>query len=127
MTGQVFGEIGYCVDAAGARHEHRPGKRYCRACWPPRGRGRGEDLYSARRVEAALVSIKAIRMRELGLTYTEIAGALGYADASGAWYAINGHMKTPSRGTRRREARRDARERKQDAIRTQDWIQNQGA
>jgi hypothetical protein len=67
---------------------HAPGKTYCSDCWPPRGRGRGESLYSPRRIRAKLRAQSAVRLHLKGLTYEDIARTLGYKDRSGAWRAI---------------------------------------
>jgi hypothetical protein len=63
-----------------------------RYTWPPRGRGRGEDLYSPRRVEAKLRTIEVIRMRFDGHTWQQIAHALGFRDASGPYRAMRRAM-----------------------------------
>ncbi len=89
----------YC--AAGL---HKPGRTYCRHCWPPRGRGKGENKNSPRRQAAWDRAWQAYELyrgeyrgddwsiggpRYYGKGYTEIARQLGYKDASGAWRAIH--------------------------------------
>ena len=65
-----------------------PGCTYTRYTWPPRGRGRGESLYSPRRIEAKLRAAKVIEMRLGGHhTWEHIARTLGFKDASGAYRA----------------------------------------
>jgi len=64
-----------------------PGRTYTRYTWPPRGRGRGESLYSPRRIEAKLRMVKVIRLRAAGYTWERIARALGFRDASGPYRA----------------------------------------
>ena len=65
-----------------------PGRSYTRATWPPRGRGRGESLYSPRRIEAKLRAAKAVQMRFDGYSFAAIANTIGFKDRSGAWRAI---------------------------------------
>jgi len=66
----------------------KPGRRYIKATWPPRGRGRGEPMFSPRRIDAQLRAAEAIRLRcHERLTWEEIAASLGFADKSGAWRA----------------------------------------
>jgi len=64
-----------------------PGRTYTRYTWPPRGRGRGESLFSPRRIEAKLRTVKVIRLRAAGYTWERIARALGFRDASGPYRA----------------------------------------
>lgn len=65
-----------------------PGHTYTRYTWPPRGRGRGESLYSPRRVAAKLKALEVVRLRIMGnCTWATIAATLGYKDASGAYRA----------------------------------------
>ena len=89
-----------CVDQRTGRVTvHAPGRTYCRACWPPRGRGRGESLTSARRINAKLRAYEAVKMwggftsmpKWLGgnnCTLEHIAHTLGYKTRGGAWRAI---------------------------------------
>ncbi len=65
----------------------KPGRRYIKATWPPRGRGRGEPMFSPRRIAAQLRGAEVIRLRRDQLTWEEIAARLGFADKSGAWRA----------------------------------------
>jgi len=65
-----------------------PGRTYTRATWPPRGRGRGESLSSARRIEAKLRAYKALQMRRAGSSWRLIAARLGFRDRSGPWRAV---------------------------------------
>src|SRR5260221_4166946 len=66
----------------------RPGRRYIKATWPPRSRGRGEPMYSPRRIDAQLRAAQAIHLRAPEqLTWEHIATRLGFADKSGAWRA----------------------------------------
>jgi hypothetical protein len=66
-----------------------PGCTYVRGVtWPPRGRGRGESLYSPRRVRAKLRACEVMRMRIEGHTWTHIAKVTGFASASGAYNAF---------------------------------------
>lgn len=78
----------YCMpDACG--YIHQPGRRYCRHCYPPRGRGRGEDLYSPRRAQALMKAVEATKLRwEYELTYEQIARRLGYGSRAAAYNAI---------------------------------------
>ena len=71
----------------GAIHEHRMGHTFCKECWPPRGRGRGESLLSPRRVQGQLRGVEAMRLHVAGHTWEDIAAALGYKDRSGPWRA----------------------------------------
>jgi hypothetical protein len=64
-----------------------PGNTYTHETWPPRGRGRGESLYSVRRIAAKLRAIEVIRLHGDGLTWQTIAAKLGFADASGPYRA----------------------------------------
>lgn len=64
-----------------------PGCTYTRYTWPPRGRGRGESLYSPRRIKAKLRAVEVIRMRIDSYTWQHIAHTLGYKDASGPYRA----------------------------------------
>lgn len=59
-----------------------------RPCWPPRGRGRGESLTSPRRIAALERAQQAATLYADGWTYEAIAKALGFADKSGAWRAL---------------------------------------
>lgn len=63
------------------------GRTYTRRTWPPRGRGRGESLYSPRRMKAKLRAIEVLRMRIANHTWAHIARVLGFKDASGAYRA----------------------------------------
>jgi hypothetical protein len=80
----------YCVSETGNEESggipvysrHAPGRRYCRYCWPPRGRG--EDRYSPRRIVAIQKAVEALRLRAAGLSYERTAVRLGYRDRSGA-------------------------------------------
>lgn len=65
-----------------------PGNTYTRYTWPPRDRGRGESLFSPRRMAAKLRTIKVIEMRAAGHTWQSIALALGFKDASGPYRAM---------------------------------------
>jgi len=65
-----------------------PGRTYTRYTWPPRGRGRGESLYSPRRIAAKLRTVEVIRMRIDGHTWQQIARVLGFKDASGPYRAF---------------------------------------
>jgi hypothetical protein len=74
-----------------------PGRHYVKAAkgeghaysWPPVGRGRGESIYSPRRIEAMLKAREAFDMYyEYGLTWSEVAAKLGYASRSGPWMAV---------------------------------------
>ncbi len=65
-----------------------PGATYTRHTWPPRGRGRGESLYSPRRVGAKVRAAEVLKMHGAGHTYKQIACILGYADASGPYRAM---------------------------------------
>src|SRR5262249_38937908 len=65
-----------------------PGRTYTRYTWPPRGRGRGESLYSPRRIAAKLRAYQVIRLHVAGYTYEQIAPKLGFRDASGAYRAM---------------------------------------
>jgi hypothetical protein len=74
---------------------HRPDQRYTRypcSCgrelWPPRKRGRGESLFSPRRVEAKLKALDALALRGKGHPYRVIAARLGYNTTSGAYQAV---------------------------------------
>src|SRR5260370_41834300 len=73
---------GSMIDATPA-----PGRTYTRETWPPRGRGRGESLYSPRRIEAKLRAAQVVHMRFAGHTWQHIADALGFKDRSGPWRA----------------------------------------
>lgn len=64
-----------------------PGCTYTRDTWPPRGRGRGESITSPRRIAAKLRAAEVIRLRAQECTWQQIAVALGFADASGAYRA----------------------------------------
>lgn len=64
-----------------------PGATYTRDTWPPRGRGRGESIYSVRRMQAKLRAVEVVRLRCAGCTYAQIARKLGFADGSGAYRA----------------------------------------
>jgi hypothetical protein len=73
---------------------HKPGQTYTRypcSCgrevWPPRGRGRGESLYSPRRIEAKLRAVEAFKLRCQGWRFKQIAAHLGYGSAKSAWRA----------------------------------------
>lgn len=74
----------------------RPGCTYVRAergqghehSWPPIGRGRGESLYSDRRIESRLKAFEAFQLWCDGLTWEQIAVRLGYANASVPWRAV---------------------------------------
>lgn len=74
----------------------RPGRTYLKAAkgcghaysWPPVGRGRGESLTSARRIEAKLRAYEALEMYQDGHTFETIAHKLGFKDRSGPWRAI---------------------------------------
>jgi hypothetical protein len=65
-----------------------PGHTYTRYTWPPRGRGRGESLYSPRRIAAKLRAYQVIRLHVAGYTYEQIAHAPGFRDASGPYRAM---------------------------------------
>lgn len=65
-----------------------PGHTYTPETWPPRGRGRGESLYSPRRIEAKLRTIEVIRLRAAGHTWDSIARELGFRDPSGPYHAF---------------------------------------
>ena len=65
-----------------------PGNTYTRLTWPPRGRGRGESLYSPRRIEAKLRACEVMQLRAVGHTWASIARATGFKDASGAYRAM---------------------------------------
>jgi len=73
----------------GCLHDTTPraGNTYTRETWPPRGRGRGESLYSIRRVHAKLRAIEVFRLRIQDKTWQHIADTLGYRTASGAYRA----------------------------------------
>jgi hypothetical protein len=70
----------------------QPGHTYTRATWPPRGRGRGESLYSPRRIEAKLRAIRVIELRIAGHTWDDIAHLTGFKDASGPYRAFHRAM-----------------------------------
>jgi len=66
----------------------RSGHTYVRGVnWPIKGRGRGESLYSDRRVDAKFRACEVVRLRFAGYTWQAIATNLGFADRSGAWRA----------------------------------------
>src|SRR4051794_39700049 len=67
----------------------RPGCTFTRQTWPPRGRGRGESLYSPRRDEAKFRTLEVLRLRRAGYTWQMIAQYTGFKDASGPWRAVN--------------------------------------
>lgn len=72
---------------------HAPGRTYCRDCWPPRGRGRGESLTSPRRIDAKLRSIDVLQLRaEYRMSWAEIARRLGFKGRSGAYMAYRRAM-----------------------------------
>jgi len=60
-----------------AYYPHAPGRTWCRHCWPPRGRGRGEAQLSVRRFLAHTKRLEALTLRLQGLSYAEIGRALG--------------------------------------------------
>jgi hypothetical protein len=65
----------------------QPGHTYTRETWPPRGRGRGESLFSPRRIAAKIRAAEVVRLRCQGYTWEQIARATGFKDASGAYRA----------------------------------------
>jgi hypothetical protein len=95
----------YCVGweeyAPGHSHvvvyDHKPGRRYCRHCWPPRRRGKGEAETSPRRIQAKLRAAKALEMSigansrvwRDGLTWDHIAERCGYNSRTAAWLAVD--------------------------------------
>jgi hypothetical protein len=93
--------VTFCRDTYGHIRPHAPGCDYCRLCWPPRGRGRGESLSSPRRLAALLRARDAYRMygglpaprwlrlRPFGPTLEQVARACGYKTKGGAWRAIH--------------------------------------
>ena len=86
-----------------------PGHCFVRATYPPRGRGRGESLYSDRRINAKLRAVRAVRLRMAGHTWKAIARMLGFRDPSGPWRAVNRAFSALYHEERRRE---DARRRR---------------
>lgn len=91
---------------------HEPGARYCRQCWPPRGRGRGEDQYSPRRLEAQMKAYNAylLYLRAgnrpglwRGLTYEQIARHCGYGSRGSACKAIRRYQDQLNGETRAAE------------------------
>ncbi len=84
------------IDGHLAVVDPRPGRTYVKAekgqghaySWPPVGRGRGESLYSPRRIEAKLRAVQAFELWRAGATWEQVARKLGYADKSGAWRAV---------------------------------------
>lgn len=46
-----------------------------------------------RRTDAAARAVEALTMRLAGSSYEQIADALGYADKSGAWRAVEGELE----------------------------------
>jgi hypothetical protein len=69
-----------------------PGHTYTRDTWPPRGRGRGESLYSPRRIEAKLRTIEVIELCRQGHTWDSIAQRTGFKDPSGPYRAMKRTM-----------------------------------
>lgn len=65
-----------------------PGRTFTRDTWPPRGRGRGESLTSARRIAAKMRAVEVVRLRLMEqCTWEQIAAVVGFKDASGAYRA----------------------------------------
>lgn len=84
---------GGCPDGTIMDATPAPGRTYTRWTWPPRGRGRGESLYSDRRMKAKLRAIEVVELRLFGqLTWEEIARRLGFRDKSGAFRAYHRTM-----------------------------------
>lgn len=79
-----------------------PGRTFTRETWPPRGRGRGESLWSPRRVEAKLRAVQVFHLRIEGHTWQEIADHLGFKDASGPYRAYRRTMDRLEWDDRRR-------------------------
>jgi hypothetical protein len=89
-------------------HTHDKGHTWCKHCWPPRGRGRGEARASVRRVQAIFLrrEARALRRQQLldadaegkwwpgGTSYAEIGRMLGRSK-SWAYYACNPHLRRP--------------------------------
>lgn len=103
--------VTFCVDDYGMVYLHAPGREYCRRCWPPRGRGRGETRYSIRRAQAVFRTVEALKLRIHGATYRQIALTLGYADKSVAWNAVHRALAEERRQARMRERFLTAEER----------------
>src|SRR5438445_11266022 len=53
-----------------------PGHTYTPETWPPGGRGRGESLYTPRRIEATLTAIEVVRARISWHTWEAISRTL---------------------------------------------------
>lgn len=60
---------------------------------PPKGRGRGEDESSPRRITAKEKQARALRLRLHGASYRQIAEEIGYRDESGARTAVQAAMQ----------------------------------
>ncbi len=78
---------------------HKPWQTYTkypcscgRELWPPRGRGRGESLYSPRRIQAKMRAIEAMTLRGQGCRWRVIADKLGYCSAQSAWNAVQHYI-----------------------------------
>jgi hypothetical protein len=85
-----------------------PGRTYVKATWPPRGRGRGESLWSDRRIEAKMRALEVLKLRP-HMTYAEIARRLGFKDASGPYRAYRRLMDRALWDERRRAELKKAR------------------
>lgn len=57
-------------------------------------RARGESSTSPRRIEAIERQAQALQLRKQGMSYDEIAQALGYADRSGAYVAVRSALSS---------------------------------
>jgi hypothetical protein len=73
---------GTIIDATPA-----PYRTYTRATWPPRGRGRGESLYSERRINAKIRAVECFKLRIQGNTWQYIGSVTGLS-TSGAYRAV---------------------------------------
>jgi hypothetical protein len=78
-------------------HKHTKGHTWCRYCWPPKGRGRGEARTSPRRLYAHVLRYQAMELRleqyrRDHLSYAEIAKACGRSK-TWAYYACNPHKR----------------------------------
>jgi hypothetical protein len=83
-------------------YAHAPGHLWCQHCWPPRGRGRGEGQFSARRLEARRLRARAIALRveqylRDQLSYAEIGKACGRSK-TWAYYAVTRALDTRREG-----------------------------
>lgn len=78
----------YCPhDAKGTTYTRKP--CVCgRPLWPPRGRGRGESLYSPRRVAAIGRAVDMYNDYWRGMSWRQVARKYGYSGPSGAWQVV---------------------------------------